>query len=274
MIGGSAIPGIGPAIGIGGKVANAIGAGAQAAGNVASDVGRVTGGAGAGLTEQRLAEAAANRGVDQARLARSGQQIGQNTSRDAQALQRAQFGIDSASARAKQAALGDAQHNIQDVNIDFAPKTGALPKFNVTGGLRPSMLGPNARQAGDELSKQALMALMTKSDVPAASPLVDMPQIGDYTKAGAGEKTLQGIGLGSSIWGALQPALQGIGQNQQAAQPTMGTPGAPVLSPGDVAYGQGRSPQLLPQPEGQDALLNPDLLNPNRQARNPYGVTF
>jgi hypothetical protein len=251
-------------LGLGGAMGGAVGGALGTAGNIlgrsAGNIGQVAGGAASGLTGQRLAEAQLNQGVDRNALERASLGIGQNTSRDAQALQRAQFGIDAASARAKQAAYGDQLQNIQDVNIDFAPRTGALPKFNIAGGLRPSNFGPNARQAGGELSRQALLALMNKSDVPAASAAVDLPTIGGYTHAGAGEKTLQGIGLGGSLWGALQPALEGIGQS---SQPKMGTPGAPILSPGDVAYGQSQSPDLLPQNPQQVNYFDPELIRRN-----------
>jgi hypothetical protein len=243
-----------------GAVAGGLGVAGKAIGNSAGDVGRVTGAAGEGLTNQRIAEAQANSGVDRNKLERSGQQVTQNINRDSQALERAKLGISAPLDRAKQAAYGDALHNIQDVNIDFSPRSGSLPKFNVSGGIRPSMFGPQARQAGDELSRQALMALMSKSDVPSASPLVDMPEIGGYTHAGAGEKALQGVGLGSSIWGAIQPALSGIGKTNQQR---MGTPGAPILSPGDVAYGQSQSPELLPQNPQQVNYFDPELIRRN-----------
>lgn len=159
--------------------------------------------------------------------------ITQNTSRDAQALDRAKFGIDAASSRTKQAAYGDALANVQDVNIDFKPTTGALPAFNVSGGLRPSMFGAGARKAGSELSRQALMALMNKSDVPAASEAITMPtpsatvamptpsdaaplpELSPMTQAGGLEKTLGAIGTVGSLWGAMRNPLK-----QKAAQMT------------------------------------------------------
>lgn len=277
-VGTSFIPGVGP---VASKALDKIGT----AGDVLSNIGRTTSGAATGALDQRLAEAQLNQGsdrnaMDRARLAesqgmdRASLGVNQNTSRDAQALQRAQMGIDAPMARTKQAAFGDALHNVQDVNFNFQPKTGSLPNFNITGGLRPSLFGANARNAGSELSRQALLALMTKSDVPSASSAIDMPAAGALptlqgpTHSGALEKTLGGVGLGSSILGGLGQALK-----NRPAMPTMAdmpTAGAPQLSPGDVAYGRGQSPQLLPQ-DPQQAYVDPNLLDPTRQQKNPYG---
>jgi len=209
------IPFVGPALGIGAKAAGAIGAAAGAAGHAASgggsdkataigNVGQVVGGAASGLTDQRLQEARINQGRDQL------------------ALEQARLGISAPMDRAKQAAYGDALHNIQDVGIDFTPRTGALPKFNITGGLRPSMYGDTARQAGGELSKKALAAIMTGSDIP---------KISDYTKAGTGEKLAQGVGMGASVLGAIAPALANFMPNKPQAQ----APAPPGVNP--MVYG-------------------------------------
>ena len=82
---------------------------------------------------------------------------------EAARLKRAQLGMDAPEQRARQTAWGDILANVQDASIDMP---GHIPKINVSGGLRPSLLGPNARAAGSALSTQALQALMTGSDVP------------------------------------------------------------------------------------------------------------
>jgi hypothetical protein len=71
--------------------------------------------------------------------------------------------MDAPEQRARQTAWGDILANVQDASIDMP---GHIPKINVSGGLRPSLLGPNARAAGAGMSTQALQALMTGSDVP------------------------------------------------------------------------------------------------------------
>jgi hypothetical protein len=82
---------------------------------------------------------------------------------EAARLKRAQLGMDAPEQRARQTAWGDILANVQDASIDMP---GHIPKINVSGGLRPSLLGPNARAAGAGMSTQALQALMTGSDVP------------------------------------------------------------------------------------------------------------
>lgn len=189
-------------------LAAAVGAGGTAAGSALGNLGRTTGEAAAGSADTRLREAQVNNQRDSNVIGRANTQINQNQSRDAQALQRGQFGIDAATQRTKQAATGDALSHVQDVNINFQPRTGALPNFSVSGGLRPSMFGNTARSAGGELGRQALLALMTKSDIPQASPLVDVPDVSKPTQSGALEKTLGGVGLGASILGGVGNVLK------------------------------------------------------------------
>lgn len=155
----------------------------------------------------------------------------QRTVRDALALQDAKFTQDNGLARTKQVAYGDALKNVQDVNVDFQPRSGALPQSTITGGLRPSLFGQNSKDAGAELSRQALLALMSGSDVPKMST----PQ-----PAGALQNALGGVGLGGSLVGALGPALQGLnttpgpsGANAAAGSNVIPGPGAEGLPPLD-----------------------------------------
>ena len=206
-----------------GKVGGAIGNVAGAIGKV----GQVAGGAAGRLRDERFDEDAARRYRDALALQRAQIGIGQTQTRDQYGMNRAalldrmmqdraKLGIDAPMARTKQAAYGDALQNVQDVNIDFQPATGTLSKFGVTGGLRPSMFGANARAAGGELSTQALEALRTKSDipdlvdVPEASPLAELPELSTPQGSSVLEKVTGGVGLGGSILGALGPILAGI----------------------------------------------------------------
>lgn len=246
----SFIPGVGP---MASKVLNGVGSVVGAAtdaagGTVAGDIGTVAGNTAGGLREERNTEDTAARmrdalalqrqqqgatqtqNRDQLALSTANAGIGQNATRDAQAMQRAQLGIDAPMARTKQAAFGDALQNVQDVNLDFQPTTGALPKFGITGGLRPSMFGENARAAGGELGKQALAALMSKSDVPAASdpmalpepsPLTGQPELSMPKPSSGLEKVTGAVGLGGGILGALGPILAGLKKRQAKAPATM-----------------------------------------------------
>lgn len=180
----------------------------MSAGSALDNVGRTAGNAAQGSADTRERDAQINNQRDSNLIANTNAQMGQRTSNDAQALQRAQLGIDSATQRTQQAARGDALSHVQDVNIAFQPRTGALPNFSVSGGLRPSMFGSTARSAGDTLGRQALLALMTKSDIPEASPLVNAPTLSKPTASGGLEKTLGGVGLGASILGGLGDVLK------------------------------------------------------------------
>lgn len=202
-IGASFIPGVGPAM-------TAVRAGVGALGSVADvagDVGRVAGDAAGALRTERFDEDAARRQRDYIAQNRARLKMDQGQTRDAQALERAKFGVAAPQERAKQAAYGDALKNVQDVNIDFQPQTGPATKFNVTGGLRPSMFGETSREAGGELGRQALLALMTGSDTPETSPLVDIPDVSEPKGSGVLEKVTGGVGLGGSILDALGPIL-------------------------------------------------------------------
>lgn len=226
-------------IGTASKIASTV---ANRGGAAAGDVGRLTGAAAQGAADIRLTEAQINNQRDRNVLDRTATQIGQNQTRDAQALQRAQLGIEAPMARTKQAAYGDALSNVQDVNIDFQPTTGTLPKFNVSGGLRPSLFGANARGAGAELSRQALLKLMSGEDVPQASEAVAMPEMSDPTTSGAMEKTLGAAGLGGSILGALGDALKNRKPTMQQPMPTVGQ--GPQKPTGVTAF-RPKSPELL-----------------------------
>ena len=233
-------------LGLGKGMLGGGGGGGFSAADVACIVGRVSGDAAGGVQNQRNLDNQIAQGNDRNNLTRTGLDINQRQGRDSHALERAallermgmdraKLGIEAPMARTRQAAYGDALKNIQDVNIDFQSQTGPMSKFNVTGGIRPSMFGENARAAGGELGRQALMALMTKSDVPAmtdvpeASALVDLPEMTAPKGSGALEKTLGGVGLGGSILGGIgeffkksqQPPIL---QSRRAAVPITSAP--------------------------------------------------
>ena len=210
--------------GVGTSAEDLVGAALNRPRSVAGDVGQVAGAAGGALRDERNVEDTAARMRDFLALQRQQQQAGQTETRDAQAMQRAQLGIDAPMARTRQAAYGDALKNVRDVNLDFQASTGAVPKFNITGGLRPSMFGETARAAGGELGTQALAALMSKSDVPAASALTDLPELSQPKKSGILEKVTGGVGLGGSILDALGPLLANLKKRQATAPATMRTP--------------------------------------------------
>lgn len=182
----------------GGLSLGAIPAVLSASGDALSDLGSVSTGGAESLRNERLTE-------DEIALLRDRLGFDRSQLLENATMDRAKFGIDAAGKRGSQAAWGDALQNVQDVNIDFKPTTGTLPDFGYTGGIRPSMFGDTARQAGGELGRQALMALMNKSDVPA------MPEVADLStpqNPSGLENTLGGFGLTGSILGGLGSALK------------------------------------------------------------------
>jgi hypothetical protein len=87
--------------------------------------------------------------------------------------------------RLAQAKAGDIAANVQDARYDNIPRVQAV---HMSGGLRPSLFGPNTRAAGQKMSDMALMKMgneglptaptaMTKaSDIP-------MPNMPDFLGA-------------------------------------------------------------------------------------------
>lgn len=107
-------------------------------------------------------------------------------------LDAANFNAAIPGVRTTQVARGDLLANMHDAAPTGDPR---IDKFG-GGGLRPSAFGPDTTQAGNELKRQALMALMTKSDQ------LD-PQITQPRKAGLGENLMAGAGMTSNILGTL-----------------------------------------------------------------------
>lgn len=197
----------------------------QAALGLAGLLAPLFGGGAKKAQEQRTEEAKLNLGRDQ--LATSQYGTAQNAvfNKAQQDLQNKQFGLNAPSTRAKQATLGDLLANIQDAKIT-APS--GIRMGNITGGLRPSALGPNARAAGGELSRQALMALMDQRDQKFQDmPLLNPPAISQTPKAGKLENIFGTIGTIGGILGGLgQSGIFNGGGGQSQAPMAAGGAGA------------------------------------------------
>jgi hypothetical protein len=117
-------------------------------------------------------------------------------------LDRFEMSTELPSLRAAQAARGGLQANVQDLTIG-RPAGSTIPRFEHAGGLRPSAIGPEGRQAGAELQRQALLALMggDEANMPAYQTTGDIQST--LKKPGLRENILGGVGLGTSILGAL-----------------------------------------------------------------------
>jgi hypothetical protein len=158
------------------------------------------------------------------------QAIAQNNSQNNVLLQMAQLELlrkqmqeQNRPQRAQATALGDALANVQDARVS-APSH--ITRFNVSGGLRPSMLGPNARRAGAELSNQSLAALIEGDSFMPVNPRgpvnldANMPE---------GPSTMENImGLAGSVGNAYDAYQQRqlINQLMPQTQAQPGTPGA------------------------------------------------
>jgi hypothetical protein len=154
-------------------------------------VGQIAAGASKGSADQRLAE--------------QGGQLQQQALRQQQArdtfdsgLRGAQFQSDQQDRGRKAAMLQAMMGNMEDVKIGGMNPRIAERTPQISGGLRPSAITGGG-------GREALMALLAQQGPQApeyqAAPGMQLPG------QGMGEKVLGGIGLGSSIFGALGPLL-------------------------------------------------------------------
>lgn len=126
-----------------------------------------------------------------------------------QAVQdRAQRYLTAGRERAGQAAFGDALANIGDVEIAGVPDY--IPKISFGGGLRPSVFGAGAREAGRTLSRDALAAMLSGADVPNLPNLGGLggaaPELSELEEPGRIDKILEGIGYAGTGIGAINEA--------------------------------------------------------------------
>lgn len=133
---------------------------------------------------------------------------------------------DSPTIRAQQAARGDMQANIQDVNI---PGNERLKVQHFSGGMRPSAMGSNARAAGAGLSSIALQNMGKDSfEVPN---LPAPPDLTALQKSGFLDKLLSGASGAAGLLGAFAPDPN---DPMQPKQPT--PPGQVTFPPGSIRF--------------------------------------
>jgi hypothetical protein len=116
--------------------------------------------------------------------------------------------------RAAQVAQGDLQANVQDARVS-APSH--IPRFEVSGGLRPSAMGPNARAAGGTLSNQSLAALLQGDDFMAINPTGPIDLDASMPKESTLDKIMGGIGTAGNVMQSMQQA-QALQQQQAQAK--------------------------------------------------------
>lgn len=121
-------------------------------------------------------------------------------------MSQAKYRMDAPSIRAEQARKGDLLANVQDVSVSH-PRA-AIAHF--TGGLRPSALGPNAREAGRLLSSGAVDAMRSGEQLPtspefSAAPPPMIPNLSTAPQSGILDKILSVAAPASALAGAVQP---------------------------------------------------------------------
>lgn len=183
----------------------------------ASLLGSLFGGAGKGAAQERQA---ANDFAQRENQMRLGQYSTQQQALlsllgldERAAMDRAQLGIAAPSARAKQALVGSLLSRLQPASIQ-AP--AGVRVGQVGGGLGAALGGGGMQQAGQLLQAQALKALASGSDVPAAANyaqrgMLPAPQVQGYKQAGKGESILSALGLAGGLAGMAAPYLKKSG---------------------------------------------------------------
>jgi hypothetical protein len=112
------------------------------------DFGEILNGLSGGAAAGRQAQAQANQGQDQTRLGIQNQQ-----------QQAAAFNRQAPGLRATNAVRGDLLSGLQSVG-----STGSGRDLHFTGGLSPALLSANTRQLGSDMTRQALLSQLGKSE--------------------------------------------------------------------------------------------------------------
>ncbi len=109
---------------------------------------------------------------------------------------------------ASQTARGDLLANVQDARFT---RPAGVPDMSMSGGLRPSALGPNAREAGRTLSTQSLDALKAGTSFMPLQPAAPIDLNAGLPQESAFDKLMAGVG-------AVGGAVQGYQQTQRQSQ--------------------------------------------------------
>lgn len=188
-------------------------------------LGKLLGGGGEGAAKERMAQNTFTQGENNRMAALYGTQ--QNALANLLGLQeratmdRAKMGVEAPSARMKQALLASLLQNARPASFSGLPKGVTVPQMS--GGLNPALINAAARSGAGELQRQALLALLTKSDVPQATDygktgMLPLPQFQGYKGAGKGESFMSGAGL----IGGLLGGLGGLRRGNAGPPPPMG----------------------------------------------------
>ena len=119
-------------------------------------------------------------------------------------LAQRRFQLEAPNMRGRTALLGSLMQNMQPVQLNgLSPQLRArMPQ--ITGGLTPAALGPQARQMGG-LMQQGAVEGQQRGDTfaPLQNSLINPPNLGQYQNAGRGESALSTAGLATSLLGTF-----------------------------------------------------------------------
>lgn len=154
----------------------------------------------------------------QAQQTQNAQAVTQNSQQNNVLLQmaqiemlRKQFEQSNRQANASQAARGDLMANVQDARFT---RPAGVPDMSLSGGLRPSALGPNAREAGRTLSNQSLTALMSGENFMPINPVGPVDLNANMPQESSFDKILGLVGTAGNAYQGYQQMQQG--QQQQS----------------------------------------------------------
>jgi hypothetical protein len=167
-------------------------------------VGNIAGGAAKGAANERAMENQRQANVYDTQQRSLLQALGLD---ERATMDRAQLGIAAPQARAKQALLGSLMQRMQKANVQPPP---GIRMGQVSGGIGDAIGGSGAKMAGILMQLQALKAMQSGSDVPAATNYAQKGMLPppEYKKAGKGESIMSLLGLVGGGIGALGGAMQ------------------------------------------------------------------
>lgn len=160
----------------------------------------------------------ARAGAAQAQQTQNSQGIAQNSAQNNVLLQMAQIELlrkeleqRSRPQNAQQVGLGDMLASTQDAAFS---RPSHITNMSLSGGLRPSAMGPNTREAGRTLSTQALGALQGGQSFMPLNPAGPIDLSANMPQESLFDKLMAGAGAVGGAMGAYDQAQK---QTQQEA---------------------------------------------------------
>lgn len=192
-IGSGFVPAISGGTGLANGAAGATATGAGTSGKFfssLSSLGRIAGADAAGAAAGRAQQAQAQQGQDRNAISLYNDVFQNN--------------LKAPSTLASQTARGDLLANMQPASFSGLPSYVKMPQ--ISGGLTPASLGPNSRNAGAALSREALLKLASsKFDLPTPPTLTPLPDASGY------DDFTKNFGRAASYAGAAAPYLSLFG---------------------------------------------------------------